>query len=301
MGFIYQVENIINHKKYIGQTTLKNPHKRFVQHLCCARHNEKKYHYRIYEAIRKHGEQNFSFSIIEEVSNEKLDEREKYWIAYYDTYRKGYNMTYGGKAMIKHKYCKVSDEEILDCYFNEAKENGALTAKLLDIGEDTVYRRLKEYHIKTRNKYQIAADNNKANYKPIWQVDINTLEIVKEWKNIASADIQCDALEARKTKISRGYFWCYANKESYERLMVRVKDVDCSRNLQYEYVIQQLDPDTGEVLNTFKTIREATAYVNKTRVDPISNACNGRQRIAYGFMWRKVLKDQALLQPQPPL
>ena len=293
MGYIYKIENILNHKLYIGQTTLKNPYKRFQQHIARAKSN--KNHFRICEAIRKYGPQSFTFSIIEEVQNDLLDEREKYWIAYYDTYNYGYNMTYGGKAMIKPKYCKATDEEILACYFNEAGENGHLTAVLLNISEDTVYRRLKEYHIKTRSKQEIAIGNNKSHYKAIWQVDINTFEVIKEWPNIASAveqlGLNVNAIEAKLHKTSKRYFWCYANQESYERLMVRVKNADYKRSLQHEYIIQQIDPDTDEVLNTFKTIREATAYIGKTGVSPISLACNGKQTLAYGYKWKKVLKE----------
>lgn len=36
--------------------------------------------------------------MIEEVENEKMDEREKYWIEYYDSYFNGYNSTLGGRA-----------------------------------------------------------------------------------------------------------------------------------------------------------------------------------------------------------
>lgn len=73
--------------------------------------------------------------------------------------------------------------------------------------------------------------------------------------------------------------------------MARVKNADYKRSLQHEYIIQQIDPDTDEVLNTFKTIREATAYIGKTGVSPISLACNGKQTLAYGYKWKKVLKE----------
>ena len=42
--------------------------------------------------------QNFKCEQIEEVINEQLDDREKYWIEYYDSYFNGYNSTLGGKA-----------------------------------------------------------------------------------------------------------------------------------------------------------------------------------------------------------
>ena len=46
--------------------------------------------------MRKYGIENFTFSVIEECSQEQLNEREIYWIEYYDTYKNGYNSTLGG-------------------------------------------------------------------------------------------------------------------------------------------------------------------------------------------------------------
>lgn len=291
MGFIYKIENIINHKIYIGQTIKKNPEKRFKEHIYKAFSSPNTF---LHEAIRKYGVKNFIFSVIEEVENKDLNEREMYWVSYYDSYNKGYNMTLGGNTMKKReKYCKVSDETILACYFGQAKQNGSKTAKLLDISEDTVYRRLEEYHITARTREQIAIENNKQFYKPIWQVDINTFQVVKEWKSISEAKnvfhFNASALEAQKRKVSQGYLWCYANEESYNLLISRVKNADLRYNLQYQYQIQQIDKDTNEIINTYSSIREATKALEKTRVSPISLAINGHQETAHGYKWKKVI------------
>ena len=96
MGYIYKIENKLNGKKYIGQT-IKSLEKRFSQH----QHNYNKSYFSqlaLYQAFNKYGIENFSFDEIEEVPNEKLDEREKYWINYYNSYYDGYNSTLGGRA-----------------------------------------------------------------------------------------------------------------------------------------------------------------------------------------------------------
>ena len=48
--------------------------------------------------MRKYGVENFDFSIIEECEEPYLDEREAYWIKYYNSHNKekGYNLTDGG-------------------------------------------------------------------------------------------------------------------------------------------------------------------------------------------------------------
>lgn len=88
--YIYKIENLINHKIYIGQTN--NPKRRFTEHK--AKGYEINHHKALYYAFDKYGIENFDFSIIEETEN--YNEREKYWITYYNSFENGYNMTEGG-------------------------------------------------------------------------------------------------------------------------------------------------------------------------------------------------------------
>ena len=59
-------------------------------------------------AIRKYGAENFTISLVEEVADEELNDKEKYYINYYDSYHTGYNATLGGDGGIAHT---ISDEE----------------------------------------------------------------------------------------------------------------------------------------------------------------------------------------------
>ena len=95
---IYKIENIHTKKVYIGQST--NIEKRWQQHMLPSmRNNPNKptYNFKLYKAFRKYGLEAFQFSILEECSENELDEKERYWIEYYDSYKNGYNMTIGGK------------------------------------------------------------------------------------------------------------------------------------------------------------------------------------------------------------
>ena len=94
MGYIYKITNKINNKIYIGQTK-KTIEQRFQEHLKKAKIHTNRY---LYDAMNKYGYDNFIVSQIEECNNNKLDEREIYWIAYYQSNNKkyGYNMTAGG-------------------------------------------------------------------------------------------------------------------------------------------------------------------------------------------------------------
>ena len=102
---IYKIENKINGKVYIGQSV--NIKKRFIEHRYRAydTKDEKTFGLYLYCAIRKYGKENFSFSIIEECSTEALNEKEIYWIRYYQSNQKeyGYNLSDGGNS----KYSRI--------------------------------------------------------------------------------------------------------------------------------------------------------------------------------------------------
>lgn len=73
MGYIYIIENQINHKKYVGQTT--DPHKRWRKHKTDDIKNDNLV---IGRAFLKYGIENFTFTIIEECNESLMSEREVY-------------------------------------------------------------------------------------------------------------------------------------------------------------------------------------------------------------------------------
>lgn len=63
--------------------------------------------------IRKYGLENFELTILEDnLTDEELDDKERYYIQKYDTYNHGYNLTTGGKP--NQYYTKYSDDFIED-------------------------------------------------------------------------------------------------------------------------------------------------------------------------------------------
>ena len=91
-GIIYKFENIINGKVYIGQTV--RPKKRYWEH-CSGKEDSL-----ISKAIQKYGIENFKYEVLETVDKEHLNDREIYWIEYYNSVENGYNLTYGGNQNI---------------------------------------------------------------------------------------------------------------------------------------------------------------------------------------------------------
>lgn len=90
---IYCARNIINGKRYIGQTVCGLA-KRRREHLYDAERGVKN---KFYNAIRKHGAENFEWVIIDHADSiEKLNWLEENYIAGYKSRTGGYNIAFGG-------------------------------------------------------------------------------------------------------------------------------------------------------------------------------------------------------------
>lgn len=118
---IYCITNLINGKRYIGQS--KNIEERWKKHKRNAfNFKDTNYNKYFYQAIRKYGLDNFKFEVIEECKIEELDEREIYWISFYQTFPpdlgKGYNLTKGGEAFFRLDKSYFHLEEIINLLRN---------------------------------------------------------------------------------------------------------------------------------------------------------------------------------------
>jgi len=96
-GIIYLATNTINNKVYIGQT-IYSLKKRSLEHKSDSS-NAKRIKYHFQNAIIKYGFDKFTFEEIDTcISQEDMDEKERYWIKYYNSTDRdfGYNISHGG-------------------------------------------------------------------------------------------------------------------------------------------------------------------------------------------------------------
>lgn len=104
---IYKIECLVNGKVYIGQSI--NIKQRCGAHFSNLKNNRHD-NIRLQRAYNKYGKDNFIFEIIEEC-NTNLDDVEKYWICYFDSFNNGFNLTEGGKAIVKEAIKSLKKKE----------------------------------------------------------------------------------------------------------------------------------------------------------------------------------------------
>ena len=107
-GIIYKITNKVNGKSYIGQT-------RYTIEFRWRQHQHKKDKSYFHNAIHKYGVENFIVETIEECNVEDLNSREIFYIAKYNTFNDGYNLTIGGdgnrRLLLDDKYDEIWDYE----------------------------------------------------------------------------------------------------------------------------------------------------------------------------------------------
>ena len=107
---IYKITNKVNGKCYIGQSV--DIERRWRDHRNELNKTNPS-NVRLYQAFRKYGFQTFSFEVLETCEEADLDALEIKYIAQYQSYQRGYNMTPGGdgtgKRMSEETRRKISE------------------------------------------------------------------------------------------------------------------------------------------------------------------------------------------------
>ena len=107
---IYKITKKEDGKSYIGQSN--NCERRFKEHQKVGSASR----IPVDIAIEKYGKDAFTFEIIEECTLEELNEKEQYWIKYYDTKNNGYNCTDGGSQQSigsNNGRAKLTEEDVI--------------------------------------------------------------------------------------------------------------------------------------------------------------------------------------------
>ena len=214
MGFIYKITNLINQKVYIGKTE-RDIETRWKEHC---RHIPQLQHLPLYRALKKYGINNFSVEQIEECPSSNLDEREIYWINFYDSYSKGYNCTEGGEGGIK------TYKEDIDIIIQRYLQGERLDLLCKEYHHD--YASIRPKIIEKGVQIDTNAGPKKLS-KAIMALDPNTKKIVKVYESISAAG-RAICEEGKNPKaitnhiskykntstVSHGYLWRTVKQEN---------------------------------------------------------------------------------------
>ena len=176
-GFIYKITNKLNNKVYIGQT-IQKPIERFYQH-CAKKCDKYILNMVIHKAIFKYGKDNFTFEVIEEVPKQQLNEREEYWIKYYNSYTDGYNSTKGGQKGNK-PFKDIDNKTIIEQY--QQGKSLRTIGKIFNIDKATVKSILIRNNIKLRTTrtYKLSQED-RANIILDIKQGLSRNTIVSKW------------------------------------------------------------------------------------------------------------------------
>jgi len=278
---IYKIINIINGKIYIGQTT-QNLEKRMSKHFSDAKTKRKK-SYKIHNAINKYGRDNFKYEVIEYVDNQiLLNERECYWIKYYDCIKNGYNILVGG--MIGRSKIWLGRK-----HTEETKKKMSIAQKGKIVSDIT-----KQKLSKAKMNSIMPSSFEHPNSINIVQINKDTYELINIFGSIREAEISINGhytgnihnvINNNKTnKTAYGYVWLTIDEYEHNKNNIS-KYID---NIFENYIyygktkIVQLDYK-GNYINQFDSILEAQNLFNDTCI--IRSCLKKSLKIAHGYQW----------------
>lgn len=204
---IYCIENLINSKKYFGQSIDLNgrlsKHKSKLKHNC----HENKH---LQGAYNKYGVDNFRFYIVEECEICELDEREKYYIALNDSdnMEHGYNIEPGGN---KNKQLSDETKEKLRLA-NLGKKASQETKEKISIANkgrkipDEQRQFLRDLHIGSH-----LSEETKKKISQVQKIPVYCKELNRVFDSGADASKECASYGVYKNGVSA----CIRGKQKY--------------------------------------------------------------------------------------
>ena len=311
MTGIYKITNSINGKSYIGQSTDIN--RRWRMEIADSNNvNSHSYDYPLMRAFRKYGVDNFKFEIIEECNNEELNQKEIYWIDYFDTFFHGYNQTLGGDTTARQPKENIigviSDLMNTDMLRKDIANKWNMSTEMVQgINTGRYWKHNADYPLqKSNGKRQIEKTHyycekcgieiTRGSKLCIDCYDVlRTTNSSKPSKDILIEDLY--SYNGNFTNVGKKYNvssnsvkkWCISygipDKSSDYKEKVIKKQKEKIR--EYKISVVQLDIKTGEELNRFDSIIEATRNLGlkDNCGSHIRDVCKGYRKTAYGYKW----------------
>ena len=238
---IYIIKNDINSKVYVGQAI--NVKQRFQSHCKPSSSQDNDL---VSRAIQKYGRNHFWYEILES-QIENYDQREKYWISYYNCIRpNGYNISEGGDYPPVQKGTHYPESKLTDKQLNELIYDLQYTqlsysqlSDKYDLSKSSIYEiNNGKTYFNSEISYPIRTSKNPSGALSDKQV----LEIIELLKSsyLSYEEIGGQyGIEARAiSRINRGIF----HKQTSETYPIRIGKLgNNTPKLSYEQVTEIID------------------------------------------------------------
>lgn len=157
---IYKITCKTTRLSYIGQTSTKVKI-RFEEHKQAALNGS---NLQIHVAMREEGIENFYVETLEDgiLTEKEADEKERYYIWKYDTFKNGYNMTIGG-----HGIYVLDENDINKIHTNYV--NGVLLAWIAGGHNMSIFELIK--HLEFYGLWHGYHPDKKAGIPTLWNID----------------------------------------------------------------------------------------------------------------------------------
>lgn len=205
-GKIYKITNIINNKIYVG-CTVSSLEKRYYEHLY--RCFKSDYKSKLYNSMKKYGEENFTIELIEECYVENIYEIEKKYIKEYDSFKNGLNSTAGGEGCLGY----IHSTEIRKKISKAIKEGNSHKGKTYEIIYGDNSKIEKERRRESVKKYWDTLSDDEKNKRNetlkerIRSRSNHSIEFIKELKIKLNSGTKINELSQQYPNIRKGFFY----------------------------------------------------------------------------------------------
>jgi len=274
MGVIYVRPNLINGKKYVGQTTdLKKRQKdwkRLTQEYAGAAINA---------ARAKYGVDAFGFEVLKECNDNELDYWEMYYIKELNTkVPYGYNMTDGGEGV---KGCNVSEETKKKLSENNKGENNPFYGRHHSEETKEFLKMINVGKKWTEEQKKKMSETRKGRKMPPRSEEWKMKQRESQKGKKRSEELKKKMSETRKRENNGMY-----GKHHTEETRKKMSEKRINRKDQSKPVLQ-INKYTDEIITEFCSVAEAQRQLGILNINIIQccNKCPGH-KTAGGYKWK---------------